>query len=45
LEGTNQLNGVPWVPIPPYPPVVVGGKFTVTNAVANTNFFYRLHKP
>ena len=32
LEGANHLNGVPWVVIPPNPPVVVDSKFTVTNA-------------
>lgn len=45
LEGTNRLNGVPWVAIPPNPPVVTGGKFTVTNTMNPTNFFYRLRKP
>jgi hypothetical protein len=45
LEGTNVLNGTPWATIPPNPPVVVNSKFTVTNTVNTTNFFYRLHKP
>jgi hypothetical protein len=44
LEGTNRLNGVPWIMVPPYPPVVVDSKFTVTNAM-DTIQFYRLHKP
>ncbi len=44
LEGTNHLNGVPWVMIPPNPPVVVNSKFTVTNAMDSIKF-YRLHKP
>lgn len=44
LEATNRLNGVPWVMIPPYPPVVVNGKFTVSNAMDSIKF-YRLHKP
>jgi len=44
LEATNRLNGVPWVMIPPYPPVVVNSKFTVSNAMDSIKF-YRLHKP
>ncbi len=45
LEGANRLNGVPWVGIPPNAPVVVGSKFTVTNAMSTTNYFFRLRKP
>lgn len=43
LEGANLLNGVPWDVIPPNPPAVVGGKFTVTDPMSKS--FYRLHKP
>ncbi len=44
LEGASPLNGVPWVAIPPNPPVVVDSKFKVTNTMNPTNYFYRLHK-
>jgi hypothetical protein len=44
LEGSNRLNAVSWTTMSSNPPVVVGGKFSVTRATGNTNFFYRLHK-
>jgi hypothetical protein len=45
LESTNRLGApAPVWPSVANPPVVVGGKFVVTNSIA-TNQFYRLRKP
>jgi autotransporter-associated beta strand protein len=45
LEGASPLVGGAWTEIPPVPPVVVEGKFKVTETMSPTNYFYRLHKP
>ncbi len=45
LDGADLLNGAPWVAVPPDPPTVVGGKFTVTDPMDTSKSFYRLHKP
>jgi hypothetical protein len=46
LVATNSLQNPPnaFAPIGP-PPVVVGGKFTVTNTASGTARFYELRKP
>ena len=37
LESAKLLNGVPWLAVPPNPPMVVGGKFTVTKPTYTGN--------
>jgi len=45
LESTNNLAGSnPWPPVPTVP-VVVNGRFQVTNSITTSNQFYRLRKP
>ena len=48
LEWANRLTGAPgqaWSLITTNPPLVADGKFTVTNVLNNTNYFFRLRKP
>jgi len=45
LESTNIVSALsPWPPVTNVP-VVVNGRFHVTNNVTGTNLFYHLHKP
>ncbi len=46
LEHTNSLaSGAPVWPAVVGEPVIVGGRYTVTNQITGTNQFYRLRKP
>jgi murein DD-endopeptidase MepM/ murein hydrolase activator NlpD len=44
LESSTSLPGAVWSPVSPAP-VIVSGKYTVTNTISGAANFYRLRKP